>query len=280
MTHYAHFSLRFCCVALLLVTSACSKETSGPDDELEIRAPQAAERELSVIGFNVENRDAAELETWIADQKADICCLSGLDGTHPAVDGYEAFSIGALSLLSRLPIVQSDQLSLDGITLIRCQIGTTRIVICDLGETVSDIETANRFETLLNVTYNNPEYMEIRPRWIIFGSFPFCSSMDFNWQNRPAWYPDKLDDTAYAADLSAWNNGLKDPLATLHHFYIPTAFDPVSGHDFRHDYIYVSDAIWQYVIQAEVVDTPFTELLPDCTSHRPIRYRIRYYDYD
>lgn len=292
MKRFCHFTERFVILSCAIFVCGCS-DGGHSASELTVKFPAPSVSETEIVWFNLAGRDVSAAAAWLKDTDADILALGGtadaITEIAGVLDGYECVATDGAGVLSKLEIVESVELGIDGVAALYVLTGDMHIVACDFAEACGaaygdlDADASKwasldaAFASLLDATYNNPQYLRDSQSWFICGSTYFLSSMDCNIVNVPEWYPADITDGCYAADISAWNNNLKDCVPLHYRRFVPTFRDPVTGCEQRIDYIYVSNTVWRDIVEVEVVDDDFTIFDGSVPSHRPIRYKIRSY---
>ncbi len=136
-------------------------------------------------------------------------------------------------------------------------------VLADFSE--EDADRLAQLRSLLDSGYNVPGASS---RWVIGGSFYYCSVMETGYPDTPAWFPSSPKDEAFEADLYAWDNNLVDCIWMVSRGWTPTYSDEKG--DWRADYVYASGSVWNYMTAVSLMEKDAS------MSHTPVRFTLKY----
>lgn len=212
--------------------------------------------------------DASEVSAWIsglgADVLAAVCPASLAEGLATQFDGHFVRK-GNLMVIcpAAVPEEVSSTLSPASLTVMD---GDVKYVVSDFGQAAS-ASRYSQISALLADGYNAPLSTG---KWVIGGTFWYCSAMESGYPMTPSWYPSDTSDPAFDADLYAWKNNLLDCVWMVSRDYTPTYTD-AEGRSWRPSYVYASTEAWNAVTSVEVLDYP-----SDGMKHKPVKVTLKY----
>ena len=209
------------------------------------------------------------LPGWMEREDFDILAAVCPDGTSDFLAAFpsrsQAWETVAFAWKASLAEADNFRVTEDGSSLgLFCE--GTRFVVADFGETAPG-SRYSQLESLLDNGYNRVSGDD---RWVIGGSFWYCSVMEAGYPSTPAWYPSDPSSADFDADRYAWNNNLTDCVWMVSRDFCGTC-TASDGRVWRPDYIYASNRAWNAAVAVDILPAPSSLM-----NHKPFSLTIKY----